>query len=112
LDALRIDELDTPSLTVDLDVFESNLRLCMRRLARVHVRPHLKTAKSPDVARRVTLAPSHIDTTVNLHDVLHAHRGGQIEAPGWSPPAARCSRPLAPAGARSARAPATVELRW
>jgi D-serine deaminase-like pyridoxal phosphate-dependent protein len=28
---------------------------------------------------RVTLLPSHIDTTVNLHDALHAHRGGQIE---------------------------------
>lgn len=44
-------ELDTPSLTVDLDVFESNVRLCLRRLAEVDVRPHLKTAKSPQVAR-------------------------------------------------------------
>ena len=47
----RIDELDTPCLTVDLDVFESNLRLCMDRLAGVRVRPNLKTAKSPEVAR-------------------------------------------------------------
>jgi D-serine deaminase-like pyridoxal phosphate-dependent protein len=31
------------------------------------------------VGDRVTLLPSHIDTTVNLHDALHAHRGGQIE---------------------------------
>jgi D-serine deaminase-like pyridoxal phosphate-dependent protein len=51
MDAARIDELDTPCLTVDLDVFESNLRLCMDRLAGVRVRPHLKTAKSPEVAR-------------------------------------------------------------
>jgi D-serine deaminase-like pyridoxal phosphate-dependent protein len=50
-DALQIDELDTPCLTVDLDVFESNLQLCMHRLAGVRVRPHLKTAKSPEVAQ-------------------------------------------------------------
>jgi D-serine deaminase-like pyridoxal phosphate-dependent protein len=32
------------------------------------------------VGDRVTLLPSHIDTTVNLHDVLYAQRGGRIEA--------------------------------
>jgi D-serine deaminase-like pyridoxal phosphate-dependent protein len=48
---MDVDALDTPSLTVDLDVFESNVRSCLRRLAGVHVRPHLKTAKSPEVAR-------------------------------------------------------------
>ena len=46
-----IDELDTPCLTVDLDVFEDNVRLCMHRLRGVRVRPHLKTAKSPEVAQ-------------------------------------------------------------
>jgi D-serine deaminase-like pyridoxal phosphate-dependent protein len=51
MDDLAIDELDTPCLTVDLDVFESNVRLCMQRLLGVRVRPHLKTAKSPEVAR-------------------------------------------------------------
>jgi D-serine deaminase-like pyridoxal phosphate-dependent protein len=51
MDAVAIDELDTPCLTVDLDIFESNLRLCMDRLVGVRVRPHLKTAKSPEVAR-------------------------------------------------------------
>ena len=51
MDAVRIDELDTPCLTVDLDVFEDNVRLGMSRLAGVRVRPHLKTAKSPEVAR-------------------------------------------------------------
>lgn len=49
--ATRLDDLDTPCLTVDLDVFERNVRTCLSNLARVHVRPHLKTAKSPDVAR-------------------------------------------------------------
>ena len=48
---MHVDELDTPSLIVDLDVFESNVRSCLGRLADVRVRPHLKTAKSPVVAR-------------------------------------------------------------
>ena len=48
---MDVDALDTPSLTVDLDVFESNVRSCLGRLADVRVRPHLKTAKSPVVAR-------------------------------------------------------------
>lgn len=47
----RVGDLDTPCLTVDLDVFERNVRTCLSRLERVHVRPHLKTAKSPEVAR-------------------------------------------------------------
>ena len=51
MDGFRVDELDTPCLTVDLDMFEDNVALCMRRLAGVRVRPHLKTAKSPQVAR-------------------------------------------------------------
>lgn len=51
MDAAHLDELDTPCLTVDLDVFEANVRTCFERLAEVDVRPHLKTAKSPAVAR-------------------------------------------------------------
>ena len=46
-----VDELDTPSVLVDLDAFERNVGVCLTRLARVNVRPHLKTAKSPAVAR-------------------------------------------------------------
>jgi len=48
---VHLDDLDTPCLAVDLDVFERNVRSCLSRLAGVHVRPHLKTAKSPEVAR-------------------------------------------------------------
>lgn len=51
MDSLHLDDLDTPCLTVDLDVFERNVRTCLSRLAGVRVRPHLKTAKSPEVAR-------------------------------------------------------------
>jgi D-serine deaminase-like pyridoxal phosphate-dependent protein len=36
-------------------------------------------AEPLDVGDHVMLLPSHIDTTVNLHDVLHAHRRGTIE---------------------------------
>jgi D-serine deaminase-like pyridoxal phosphate-dependent protein len=50
----NVERLDTPALVVDGDVFEANLRRCMDRLSgRVAVRPHLKTAKAPAVARRV-----------------------------------------------------------
>ncbi len=51
MDAGRIADLDTPCVTVDLDVFDSNVATCMGRLERVDVRPHMKTAKSPEVAR-------------------------------------------------------------
>ncbi len=47
----HVDKLDTPCVIVDLDVFESNVRSCLDRLAKVRVRPHFKTAKSPEVAR-------------------------------------------------------------
>jgi D-serine deaminase-like pyridoxal phosphate-dependent protein len=50
MDAVHLDELDTPCVTVDLDVFGRNVRTCFSRLAGVDVRPHLKTAKSPAVA--------------------------------------------------------------
>jgi D-serine deaminase-like pyridoxal phosphate-dependent protein len=42
MDPVRIDELDTPFLTVDLDVFEYNVRLCISSFDGVRVRPHLK----------------------------------------------------------------------
>jgi D-serine deaminase-like pyridoxal phosphate-dependent protein len=51
MDPAHLDDLDTPFLAVDLDAFERNVRLCFSRLAGVNVRPHLKTAKSPEVAR-------------------------------------------------------------
>jgi D-serine deaminase-like pyridoxal phosphate-dependent protein len=52
-----VERLDTPALVVDLDPFDANLHGCMNRLAgQVAVRPHLKTAKSPAVARRMLAA--------------------------------------------------------
>ncbi|BCL77670.1 alanine racemase [Ktedonobacteria bacterium brp13] len=45
--------LDTPSLLVDLDLMEHNIALLQERLHRSHVqlRPHLKTAKCPEIAQ-------------------------------------------------------------
>jgi D-serine deaminase-like pyridoxal phosphate-dependent protein len=51
----RISELPTPCLLLDLGRFECNARRMRDRMAQfaVSFRPHLKTAKSFDVARRV-----------------------------------------------------------
>src|SRR5262245_42592232 len=49
------DDLDTPALLIDLDLFEANVReastLC--RQHGVAWRPHAKCHKSPDIARRL-----------------------------------------------------------
>ena len=49
----RDDQIDTPSLIVDLDVVEHNV-LEMAEVARrsgVALRPHVKTHKAPEIAR-------------------------------------------------------------
>lgn len=50
---MRIEEIDTPALLVDLDLMMANIAALFARLrpSGVRVRPHLKTAKSPAVAR-------------------------------------------------------------
>ena len=44
----------------------------------------LKSASGGEVALeigdRVTITPSHIDTTINLHDYYYCHRQGKIDA--------------------------------
>jgi 3-hydroxy-D-aspartate aldolase len=49
-----IDNLPTPALLVDLDQFEANLRTMAKHCSgeRCHFRPHAKTHKCPEVARR------------------------------------------------------------
>ena len=77
----RIDQLDTPSLVVDLDAFEANVHACFERLADVDVRPHQKTAKSPPVARLLIeagaagicvakLSEAEVMLAHGIHDVL------------------------------------------
>jgi 3-hydroxy-D-aspartate aldolase len=52
--ARSIDELPTPALLLDLDRFEANLRTMAAHCHRegCHFRPHAKTHKCPEVARR------------------------------------------------------------
>lgn len=48
-----LDALDTPAMLVDLTLMEANIARLMQRVqgSNVRVRPHLKTVKSPDLAR-------------------------------------------------------------
>ena len=49
----RLEEVDTPALILDLDVFEKNLNTLVNSVGgAVRVRPHAKTHKCPDVAKR------------------------------------------------------------
>jgi 3-hydroxy-D-aspartate aldolase len=49
-----LEEVDTPALILDLDVFENNLSVLSESLRgkRVRVRPHAKTHKCPEIAKR------------------------------------------------------------
>ena len=49
----RLEEVDTPALILDLDAFEKNLATLKTVVKdRVRIRPHAKTHKCPDVAKR------------------------------------------------------------
>ncbi len=51
---MTVDELDTPAIVVDLDIFESNLSRVAdyARTHKLRLRPHTKTHKSSEVARK------------------------------------------------------------
>jgi D-threonine aldolase len=54
---MRLEEVDTPALVLDLDAFETNLRrLADAVRGRVRVRAHAKTHKCPEIARRQVAA--------------------------------------------------------
>ena len=54
---MRLEEVDTPALILDLDAFETNLkRLSDAVSGRVRVRAHAKTHKCPEIARRQVAA--------------------------------------------------------
>ncbi|MFY9317091.1 MAG: DSD1 family PLP-dependent enzyme [Burkholderiales bacterium] len=54
---MRLEEVDTPALILDLDAFETNLkRLAQAVRGRVRVRAHAKTHKCPEIARRQVAA--------------------------------------------------------
>ena len=49
----KLEDVDTPALVLDLDSFEKNLNTLNASVGRkVRVRPHAKTHKCPDVAKR------------------------------------------------------------
>ena len=55
--AMRLQEVDTPALILDLDAFESNLRRLAEAVSgRVRVRAHAKTHKCPEIAKRQVAA--------------------------------------------------------
>src|SRR5579859_309356 len=53
-----LDTLDTPAMIVDLGLMEQNIARLMQRLCdkKVQIRPHLKTVKSPELARMLLAA--------------------------------------------------------
>lgn len=49
----RLEDVDTPALVLDLDAFERNLQTLVSSVEnKVRIRPHAKTHKCPDVAKR------------------------------------------------------------
>jgi D-serine deaminase-like pyridoxal phosphate-dependent protein len=54
---MRLEEVDTPALVLDLDAFETNLKRLAEAVAgRVRVRAHAKTHKCAEIARRQVAA--------------------------------------------------------
>src|SRR6266508_3448000 len=55
---MRVEDLDTPSLIVDLDRMERNIHEWQKAVSSygVQLRPHVKTHKVPDIARMQLLA--------------------------------------------------------
>ncbi|MEO8061022.1 MAG: DSD1 family PLP-dependent enzyme, partial [Burkholderiales bacterium] len=83
--ATTLGDLATPCLVLDAERMERNIARLKARLDRLGVtlRPHLKTSKSVDVARRVMTSPSGPATVSTLleaeqfaaagvHDIVYA----------------------------------------
>lgn len=66
----RLSDLETPCLILDADRMERNVTRLRERIAPlgVSLRPHLKTAKSIEVARRVMTAPQGPATVSTLKE--------------------------------------------
>jgi D-serine deaminase-like pyridoxal phosphate-dependent protein len=67
---MRLDALDTPALILDRDRLDANLaRMSARaKTLGVDLRPHLKTAKSAEIARRATAPHSGAVTVSTLRE--------------------------------------------
>ena len=54
---MRLEEVDTPALILDLDAFEANLKCLVEAVGRrVRVRAHAKTHKCPEIGKRQVAA--------------------------------------------------------
>lgn len=74
----RLESLDTPSMIVDLDLMEANIARLMGRLlpTGVNVRPHLKTTKSPILARKLIEAGARGGCVAKLSEAEVMAQGG------------------------------------
>ena len=69
---MRLEEVDTPALALDLDAFETNLqRLAQAVKGRVRVRA---------LGEKLLLDSGHCDPTVNLYDWYVRVRRGVVES--------------------------------
>ena len=85
-----LDGLETPCLLLDADRLQANIARMRAHLDRMHVilRPHLKTAKSLDVARLAMADPAGPATVSTLREAEHFAEGGvrdMIYAVGIAP---------------------------
>src|SRR3546814_11862075 len=85
---LHLADLDTPALLLDRARLDRNLERMRTHLARfpgVRLRPHLKTAKSIDVARLVTAGPITVSTLKEAEMFAEAGYSDMLYAVGLSP---------------------------
>ena len=88
--ATTLQDLETPCLVLDAERMERNIARLRARLADLGVglRPHLKTCKSVDVARRVMDSPQGPATVSTLKEAAHFAAAGvrdMIYAVGIAP---------------------------
>lgn len=83
-------DMDTPCLVLDIERMDANVARLRERTQRlgVSLRPHLKTSKSVEAARRVMTSPAGPATVSTLKEAMHFANAGVkdlIYAVGISP---------------------------
>ncbi len=73
-----MDEIDTPAMVIDLDLVRSNIRSLedFLRDKPVHARPHIKTHKTPEIARMQVEAGAHGVTCAKVGEAEAMVAGG------------------------------------
>lgn len=88
---MHLDELDTPAAWIDLDVMERNLARMAAYAARhgLALRPHIKTHKSPELAKRQIALGAAGVTSAKVSEALVMARAGLSDIllayPIWGP---------------------------